>query len=79
MRRHHFSRLRRRHLALDPINKKFGGVCAGVARYLDVPSLCVRVVTLIGLCIVPQAVLIAYGLGYFILDDEADDEPYEHR
>jgi phage shock protein PspC (stress-responsive transcriptional regulator) len=74
MRRHHF-RFNRRYLALDPVNKKFGGVCAGVARYLHVPSLYVRVVTLIALCCIPQVVLIAYGLGYIILD-EVDDEPY---
>jgi phage shock protein PspC (stress-responsive transcriptional regulator) len=58
----------RRDLALDPVNKKLGGVCAGVARYFDIPSLFIRIGAIIGLCVVPQATLLAYGLAYFILD-----------
>ena len=61
---------------LDSTNKKLGGVCSGVARYLDIPSLYIRLAALIGLCLAPQAVLIAYGLGYVILDEEPDDDPY---
>jgi phage shock protein PspC (stress-responsive transcriptional regulator) len=82
MRKHHFDRFDRFHkqpLMLDSANKKLGGVCAGVARYLDVPSLYVRLAAIGGLCFVPQAILIAYGLGYVILDDEeVDDEPYDN-
>lgn len=58
-------------LALDPVNKKLGGVCAGIARYFDIPSLVVRLGAIIGLCVLPQAILLAYGLAYFILDSRA--------
>ena len=39
-----------------------------LARYLDVPSFFVRVGAIVGLCVLPQATLIAYGLAYIILD-----------
>jgi phage shock protein C len=58
----------RQDLALDPINKKLGGVCAGFARYFNIPSLLIRIGAIIGLCVLPQATLLAYGLAYFILD-----------
>jgi phage shock protein PspC (stress-responsive transcriptional regulator) len=58
----------RQDLALDPVNKKLGGVCAGIARYLNIPSLFIRIGAFIGLCVLPQATLLAYGLAYFILD-----------
>jgi phage shock protein C len=58
----------RQDLALDPVNKKLGGVCAGVARYFNIPSLLIRIGAIIGLCVLPQATLLAYGLAYFVLD-----------
>jgi phage shock protein C len=58
----------RQDLALDPTNKKLGGVCAGVARYFNIPSLPIRIGAIIGLCVLPQATLLAYGLAYFIQD-----------
>ncbi len=54
---------------LDPDHRKLGGVCAGVARYLDVPRLWVRIAALVGLVIHAPSVLIAYGLAYLILDE----------
>ncbi len=59
-------------LYLDPVHKKIGGVCAGVARYLDVPRFWVRIAAVIGLFIHPPTVLIAYGLAYIILDEAPD-------
>ncbi len=63
-------------LFLDQTHRKIGGVCAGVARYLDVPRFWVRIAAVIGLFIQPPSVLIAYGLAYLILDEtpEAFDE-----
>ena len=58
----------RGEIALDPVNKKLGGVCSGIARYLGIPSLVIRVGTLVGLCVAPQLALIAYGLAYIILE-----------
>lgn len=62
-----------RELYLDTRNKKLGGVCAGVARYLDVSSFWVRVAAVIGLIIHPPSVLLAYGLAYLILDEAPND------
>lgn len=59
---------------LDAEHKKFGGVCAGVARYLDIPRIWVRIAAVIGLVVHPPATLIGYGLAYMILDDEPNDE-----
>jgi phage shock protein C len=59
-----------RGLSRDPVRAKLGGVCAGVARYLDIPTLFVRLCALVALFIAPQATLIAYGLAYLILDEQ---------
>lgn len=57
---------------LDTGHKKLGGVCAGVANYLDVPRAWVRISAVVALCIHPPATLIAYGLAYMILDEEPE-------
>ena len=59
-------------LYLDKSNKKLGGVCSAVARYLDVPKTGVRVAAVIGVFIHAPSVLIAYGLAYLILNDEPE-------
>ena len=58
---------------LDPDHKKLGGVCAGVASYLDIPRFWVRITAVVGLVIHPPATLIAYGLAYIILEDDPND------
>jgi len=58
-----------RKLGRDPFHKKLGGVCAGFARYLDVEPLFVRIIAIVALCIAPQAILLAYGIAYLVLDD----------
>ena len=72
--RQSYSELNQYELALDPARKKLGGVCAGLARYLDVSTAVVRVVALVSLVLFTQATLIAYGLAYLILDEKTDDE-----
>jgi|TARA_B110000263_G_scaffold232318_1_gene228281 hypothetical protein len=37
MNKDYFDDMQARELGLDSRHKKFGGVCAGVAHYLDVP------------------------------------------
>ena len=64
-----------RELRLNRRHRKLGGVCAGVADYLDVPRLPIRIAALVGLVFVPQVTLIAYGLAFLILDDEPS-RPY---
>lgn len=58
-------------LAKDPIGRKLGGVCAGIARWLDVSTFFVRLVAVAALFVAPQVTLIAYGLAWFILDERA--------
>ncbi len=68
-RRHYFADIDERELARDPLRAKLGGVCAGIARYLDVPSFWVRLTAIVMLCVAPEATLLAYGLAYLILDE----------
>lgn len=56
-------------LARDPDHAKLGGVCAGIARYLNISRFIVRLGAVIALCLMPQLTLIAYGLAYLVLDD----------
>lgn len=59
----------RRTLQLDHENKKFLGLCAGIANYLDVKPLSVRLV-FIGCCIFGAWFLIPLYFGvWFLLDD----------
>ena len=56
-------------LKLDTENKKLLGVCAGFARYLEVPPALVRVIYAIA-CIVSPFLILAYLLLYWLLEDE---------
>ncbi len=71
-RRHYFEDSDRDdvRLALDPVNRKLGGVCAGVARYLDVPTFWVRLAAVVALLVFPEPILLAYGIAYLVLDKE---------
>ena len=68
-RRRYFDDFDARELTRDPVRAKLGGVCAGVARYLDMPVFFTRLVALLSLFVMPQVTLIAYGLAYLILDE----------
>ncbi len=69
MRKRRFRSFDTEELMLDPLNKKLGGVCAGVARYFDWPRFYIRAAAVAALLIIPQAALLGYGLAYLILDD----------
>mgnify|MGYP003963098491 FL=1 len=60
----------RQEIYLNADHRKLGGVCSGVARYLDIPYFWVRLAAVIGLLIHAPSVLLAYGLAYLILEDE---------
>ena len=62
-----------RQLHLDPVRKRLGGVCAGIAEYLDTEPLFIRICTLICLCLSPQITLIAYGIACCVLDEGSAD------
>ena len=74
MNKDYFDDMRERELGLDSRHKKLGGVCAGVAHYLDVPGVFIRLAAIVALLIAPQATLLAYGLAFFILDDISEQE-----
>ena len=61
-----------RELYLATRQKKLGGVCAGVANYLELPGVWIRVAAVIGLFINPSATLLAYGLAYMVLEEEPE-------
>jgi phage shock protein PspC (stress-responsive transcriptional regulator) len=54
---------------LDRSNRKLGGVCAGIARYFNIQPLFVRIGAVVLFFVALEAVLVAYGLAYLILDD----------
>ena len=70
------SRYTGRQLTKDSRHKKLGGVCAGLAEYLDISRFCVRIAAVISFLIAPHIVLMAYIAAYFILDD---DLAYKHE
>ena len=47
-------------LAKDSRYKKLSGVCAGIAKYYDIPRLAVRIATIFALITFPVAVGVAY-------------------
>ena len=54
-------------LNLDSDNARWLGVCAGIARWLDLPTALVRVIFVI--CVISwPTLLIAYVITYFVLD-----------
>lgn len=59
----------RSQLRLDRSNRKLLGVCAGLARYLEVPAALVRVIYCIA-CLVSPVLLLAYFILYWLLEDE---------
>lgn len=56
-------------LARDPIRGRLGGVCAGIARCFGWRTSIVRLVTIVGLFIVPHIIIIGYILLYAVLDE----------
>ena len=49
-----------RRLTKDNAHKKLSGVCAGIAKYYDLPRLGVRIATILALITFPVAVGVAY-------------------
>ena len=71
-------------IALDPSKKKFGGVCSGLANFLDIPALWIRIFATIALIIEPIPILISYGIAFWVLEnkfpedtDQVDDSGQE--
>ena len=67
---HRYNRFANKALALDSYNKKLGGVCGGIARYLGIAAMPVRVIAVISLLVAPHLTLLAYAIAYFVLDSD---------
>ncbi len=59
----------KKSLHLDRENKKFLGVCAGIADYLGVESWTVRLVFIISVCFGAWFLIPLYFVAWFLLDD----------
>ncbi|MGI9608893.1 MAG: PspC domain-containing protein [Acidimicrobiia bacterium] len=71
---------RANRLYRDPIDKKIGGVAAGVAKYFDIDTTLVRAVWAVSV-LVGGFGLLLYLVLWFILDEEPDAfaDPIEPR
>ena len=75
-----------RTLTLNKENKKFLGVCAGVADYLEVEPWSVRLVFLVSILFGGWFLIPIYFIAWFCLDDKpgagisdiADSQPFRH-
>ena len=76
----------KRTLTLNKENKKFLGVCAGVADYLEVEPWSVRLVFLVSILFGGWFLIPIYFIAWFCLDDKpgagindlADSQPFRH-
>ncbi|MCX7064036.1 MAG: PspC domain-containing protein [Proteobacteria bacterium] len=59
-------------LQLDRGNGLIAGLCAGLARYLDVDVMWVRIAAVIGAVLLTKVALGAYVVGWLLLDDRRD-------
>jgi len=54
-------------LMKDKRYKKLSGVCAGIAKYYDLPPLVIRIATILALIIFPVAVGVAYVVATLLM------------
>jgi len=54
-------------LAKDTIHKKLSGVCAGIAKYYDVPRIAVRIASVLALITFPVATGVAYLVATLVM------------
>lgn len=57
-------------LTKDRMNRKLSGVCAGVARHYDVPSLAVRAGVIVFGCLFPVFTILGYLLATVLMPDK---------
>lgn len=65
-----YTHLRQPQLQLDPRHGKVGGVCAGIARYLGVQRVFVRIAAVVALLCITTPTLVAYTMSYLLLDKD---------
>ncbi len=54
-------------LTKDTVHKKVSGVCAGIARYYQVPRLAVRIAAVVSLFMFPAVTGVAYIVAALLL------------
>ena len=65
---------RTRRLARDVKRQRVGGVCAGIARYFGVEVWVTRCIALTGLIFMPQIIVPAYFIAWWVMDDAVKDD-----
>jgi phage shock protein PspC (stress-responsive transcriptional regulator) len=58
-----------RKLSKDNVHKKLSGVCAGVAKYYNLPRIAVRVAAIGALILLPVATGVAYVVATVLLPE----------
>ena len=61
-------------IELDPRKKKFGGVCSGLANFLDIPAFWIRIFATIAVIVEPIPVLIGYGIAFWVLKNKVSED-----
>jgi len=54
----------------DSVHKKLSGVCAGIARYYDLPRLVVRALAVVALLMFPVATGVAYIVAAVLMPEK---------
>jgi phage shock protein C len=59
-------------LELDRRNGLIAGLCAGVARWLDVDVTWIRIAAVVAAVLLTKVAVAAYVIGWLLLDDRGD-------
>ncbi|MAG76099.1 MAG: hypothetical protein CL811_04985 [Colwelliaceae bacterium] len=59
--------LMKKQLTKDVLHKKLSGVCAGIAKYYNLPRLVVRILAILALITFPVATGVAYIVAAMLL------------
>jgi len=59
-------------LELDRRNGLIAGLCAGIARWLDIDVTWVRIACVIGAVVLTKVAIGCYAVGWLLLDDRGD-------
>ena len=65
------SYIMKKQLTKDVVNKKLSGVCAGIAKYYELPRIVVRIAAILALITFPVAVGVAYLVAAMLLPTKA--------
>lgn len=65
------SYLMKKQLTKDVVNKKLSGVCAGIAKYYELPRIVVRIAAILALITFPIAAGVAYIVAAMLLPTRA--------